>query len=154
MFERVNNVTSKGCPTSHLFSCKTDNLKVLGHWIFFPFLDFGQTYGSNGLKTMVEAPLPNIWRAHPRGYFTCGNMSSPTKLTRVHLGFSKNKKPTSPNVSVSIWMRSIPSYTSHKANKAYLLSAYIMLVLPTQNIRSSWQNQNLYSSIDTTLATN
>jgi hypothetical protein len=121
---------------------------------FFTLFDFGQTYGSNGLKIVVEVPLSNIWRAHPRGYFTCGDMSSPTKFTRVHLGFSENKKSTSSNVSMSIWMRSIPSCTSHKVSKACLLSAYILLVLPTQNIRSSWQNQNLCSSIDTTLATN
>jgi len=154
MFERVNNVTSKVRPTSHLFSYRMDNLKMLGHWIFFYILWFGQTYGSNGLKTVVEVPLPNIWRAHLRGYFTCGDMSSPTKLMRVHLGFFENKKSTSSNVNMSIWMRSIPYYTSHKVSKACVLSPYILLVLPTQNIRSLWQNQNLCSSIDTTLATN
>jgi hypothetical protein len=49
MFEGVNSVASKVRPTSHLFAYKMDSLKVPGQRIFFPFLDFGQTFGSNGL---------------------------------------------------------------------------------------------------------
>jgi len=45
MFEGDNSVASRICPTSHLFSYKMDSLNVLGHQIFFPFLDLGQASG-------------------------------------------------------------------------------------------------------------
>jgi hypothetical protein len=50
MFERVNSVASKICPTSHLFFFKMDSLNMLGRRMFFPFLVLGQTYGSNAYR--------------------------------------------------------------------------------------------------------
>ncbi len=80
----------------------------------------------------------NIQRAHLRSCFTSANMSSPTGLMRGHFGFSKSKKPASSNVTISIWVRFSPSCIGHKEGKVSLSSAYFLLVLPTQHIRSSW----------------
>ncbi len=131
-----------------------DSLKVLKRHIFFPFLDFGQAFKSNGLLIRVEVLLLKIFQGgHSGGQFMGANMLSPIELTKGHLSFSKNKKPYSSNATTSIWMRFVPSNTSHKESKAGLSSAYFLLVLPTQCIRSSWQNPNLCNSIDTPLVT-
>jgi hypothetical protein len=103
MFEGVNSVASRVHTTSHLFSYKMDSLKMLGQQNFFTFLNFGQAFGSNGLQTGVEVPLLTRFRgAYLGGYFIDVDMSSPTGLTRGHLGFSKSKKPASSNATTSI----------------------------------------------------
>jgi hypothetical protein len=49
MVKGINSVALRTHPTFHLFSCKMDNLNVLGQKKFFSFLDLGQAFGSNGL---------------------------------------------------------------------------------------------------------
>jgi hypothetical protein len=49
-------------------------------------------------------------------------------------------------------MRSILAYIGHNEGKVGLSRAYFLIVPPTQQLKSSWQNQNLCSSIDAPLA--
>jgi len=154
MFEGVNSVASRVCPTSHLFSCRMDNLKM-SRWrtssrslILAKHLDL-MAY-RQGQSTISK----EFRKAHSGGCFTSANMSSPIGLTKGHIGFFESKKLDSSNATTSIWVRSILFCTGHKEGKVGLFNAYFLLVLPTQCIRSSWQNQNLCSSIDTPWAGN
>jgi hypothetical protein len=104
---------------------------------------------------MVKVLLPKrLWGAHANGWFMSADLSSLTWLTMGYFNFFESKKPASSNATTSIWVGSVPTCKGQNEGKASLSSAYVMLVPPTRQIKSSWQNWNLCSSIDTPFVAN
>ncbi len=119
---------------SHLFCCWVKNLNTKAWQIFFPFWISGQLFAFVGLLARRDS-------------------SSPKRFMGWHFGFLEKKKLASSNVVTSSWVKYVPSYTCHKEGTMGLPIAYFLPKPSTQRLWSSWQNQNLCSSIPASLDT-
>jgi hypothetical protein len=121
------------CPTSHLFCYWVEIMKVEGWQILFMFRVFSQESTFVSLLAGTHA-------------------SSPKRFLGWHFGFSMKKKPTFSNLVTPFWVRYVPSCTWHIKSTFGLPIVYFLLMPPTQQLWSTWQNQNLCNSIAAPLA--